>query len=181
MYTELPELEFDNIKLRPITLNDTELIVRWRNNPNVQKFFIYQEKFTKECHEKWFKEKVVTGNVVQYIIEVLDQNTTYIPIGSVYYRDINHDFKSAEFGIFIGEDICRGKGIGSRVCKEFTNFGHRSLGFHRIFLRVLSNNLQGYKSYKKAGYRVEGVFLDMVKISEKYEDVIFMSSIDNDL
>lgn len=181
MYSELPELVFDNVKLRPITLNDTDLIVNWRNNPKVKQFFIYQDEFTKETHERWFYEKIINGDVVQYIIEILEQGKSCIPIGSVYYRDINVDFKSAEFGIFIGEDIHRGKGIGTRVCKEFTEFGHKTLGFHRIFLRVLSKNLQAYKAYKKVGYRVEGVFSDMVKISEKYEDVIFMSSFDNSL
>lgn len=33
----------DGIILRLITMEDTELIVKWRNNPQVQKNFIFRE------------------------------------------------------------------------------------------------------------------------------------------
>ena len=58
----------NNIYLKPIDEKDTDLIIKWRNNSKVRKNFIFQEKLTKEIHEKWLKDKVFTGNVVQFII-----------------------------------------------------------------------------------------------------------------
>ena len=45
------------------------------------------------------------------------------PVGSVYYRDIDNHNRSAEYGIFIGEESARGKGLGTETARLFTQFG----------------------------------------------------------
>lgn len=161
-----------NVTLRPITLADTDLIVRWRNNPAVRQNFIFRDTFTPEMHRNWMNTKVAGGEVVQYIIE---EAASGRPVGSVYYRDIDRGNSSAEYGIFIGEDDARGKGYGSETARLFTAFGIRALGLHRISLRVLSGNDQAYKSYEHAGFQREGVARDMVFLDGAYRDVIFMA------
>ena len=42
------------VSLREMTLDDTGLIVKWRNNPRVRDNFIFRETFTNEMHEAWF-------------------------------------------------------------------------------------------------------------------------------
>ena len=165
----------EKVVLRPIEMGDTEKIVRWRNNPKVKNNFIFRDTFTNEMHEAWMNNKVVSGEVIQYIIEEKD---TGKPVGSVYFRDINVKYKSAEYGIFIGEDDARGKGIGTEATKLFVDFGLKKIGLHRISLRVLSENKQAYSSYKSAGFKEEGLFRDMVRLDGKYCDVIFMSVLD---
>ena len=56
------------IYLRPMTWEDTDNIVAWRNSDAVRKNFIYQELFTRESHENWIRTMVETGKVVQTII-----------------------------------------------------------------------------------------------------------------
>lgn len=167
----------EKVILRPITMDDTESIVKWRNNPSVQKNFIFREQFTYEMHKHWMETKVKDGEVVQYIIISADDNS---PVGSVYYRDIDMHNKSAEFGIFIGEDSARGKGIGTEATTLFTRYGLEDLGFHRISLRVLDGNDGAYRAYEKSGFVKEGVFRDMVYLDGKYRDVIFMAVLSSD-
>lgn len=167
-----------SIRLRKITANDTDLIVCWRNRDFVCKNFIYRGKFTSEVHNRWLQEQVNTGHVIQFIIEY-DINQEYIPVGSVYLRDIDYENSCAEFGIFIGEDSALGKGIGSESAKLILDFAHNQLGLHRIFLRLVAENIAAYKAYRKAGFITEGVFRDMKKIDGKYVDIMFMSSIRN--
>lgn len=168
----LPVIESERIILRPITMEDTDHIVEWRNNPDVRRNFIYRGAFDYGTHAEWMKSRVETGDVIQYIIE---EKPGRRPIGSVYYRDISKANNSAEFGIFIGEDDARDKGYGRETTKEFINFGLHDLGFHRIMLRLLSGNDAAYKSYLDAGFRQEGVFRDMVYLDGEYRDVIFMA------
>ena len=118
--------------------------------------------------------KVAAGEVIQYIIELAD---THQPVGSVYFRDIDPQNNSAEYGIFIGEDAARGKGIGTETAKIFTDFGFEILNLHRISLRVLDGNDSAYNTYEKAGFKVEGVFTDMVMLDGHYRNVIFMAKI----
>lgn len=172
MFDQLPIIEGQKVCLRPITMSDTVSIVTWRNNDNVRKHFIFQEPFTAEMHEKWMTSKVQTGEVVQYIIE---DKITHQPVGSVYLRDIDLRHKSAEYGIFIGEDSARGKGFGSETASLFSQFGLNTLGLHRIFLRVFSENKGAIKSYEKAGFIIEGVAREMVYLNERYHDIVFMA------
>ncbi len=162
----------NKVVLRPITLKDTSNIVKWRNNPSVKKNFIFRETFTAEIHNNWINTQVKSGKVVQYIILEKSTNT---PVGSVYFRDVDKVNNSAEFGIFIGEDSARGKGLGGEATKLFVNFGFNNLNLHRISLRLLKGNDVAYKAYAAAGFKKEGVFKDMVFLDGKYCDIIFMS------
>lgn len=176
-YTELPIIEGKNVSLRPITFEDTGDIVRWRNDPEVWHRFLFREPFTAEMHEKWLKEKVMTGKVVQYII--VDHETGN-SAGSVYFRDIDEINESAEYGIFIGEAHARYRGIGTETARIFTNFGFHVMGLHRIFLKVLSSNEIARRSYEKAGFRTEGIFRDYVKLDGEFTDVVLMAKLDEE-
>lgn len=114
----LPVLEGAAVRLRPIADADTDLIVKWRNTPSVVQNFIFRQTFTPEMHRSWLATKVATGQVVQYII--IDKADDK-PVGSVYYRDIDGHNRSAEYGIFIGEESARGKGLGTETAKIFTD------------------------------------------------------------
>lgn len=166
---ELPLIENDTILLRPITLEDTDNIIRWRNSPEVSKNFIFRDTLTREMHMSWLNENVFTGKCIQYIIEEKHSN---IAIGSVYFRDVNFEMNSAEFGIFIGEDAYRGKGIGSNVTNLFKNFGFQTLKLKKIFLRVIGENIRAYKSYVKAGFVFE--HYESININGKEEIINFM-------
>ena len=167
----LPVLEGAAVRLRPIADADTDLIVKWRNTPSVVQNFIFRQTFTPEMHRSWLATKVATGQVVQYII--IDKADDK-PVGSVYYRDIDNHNRSAEYGIFIGEESARGKGLGTETAKFFTDFGFAELQLHRISLRVLAENTAA-RSYEKAGFVQEGIFRDMELLDGQYRDVVFMA------
>lgn len=167
----------NKVLLRPITLQDTPLIVKWRNNPAVKQNFIFRQTFTEEMHNKWMRDKVASGEVVQYIIE---DRTSGMPVGSVYMRDVDLANQSAEYGIFIGEDDARGKGLGSETARLFLDYAFNVMNLHRVSLRVLSGNYGAERSYEKAGFKREGVFRDMVILDGEYRDVIFMAALADD-
>lgn len=154
-----------------MTVEDTDRIVGWRNNPRVRKNFIYQKPFTREGHLKWIRDKVETGEVIQFII---CEKETDRPVGSVYFRDISEEHHKAEYGIFIGEDDAVGKGIGSETCRLACGYGFREENWHKIILRALSDNKAAIRSYEKAGFVQEAYLRDEVCIDGIYRDVILM-------
>ena len=164
-------MELDEVILRPITLKDTDNIVRWRNKESVRNHFVYQEPFTKSSHEKWMKEMVETGRVSQFIIHTKRRNQD---IGSVFLRDICPIHQKAEFGIFIGEDSARGKGYGTLAAKKILQFGFQELKLHKIFLRVFADNEPAIASYKKNGFVVEGLMKDDVMVNGAFRNMAFM-------
>ena len=160
------------IYLRPITWEGTELILKWRNADSVRKHFIYQEPFTREGHENWIRTMIDTGRAVQMILCSLTEDR---PIGSVYIRDIDRVHNKAEYGIFIGEDTLRGRGIGTAAARLMLQYCFEEEGLHRIYLRALSDNLQAIRSYEKAGFEREACLRDDVRIEGEYRDIIWMA------
>lgn len=164
-----------SIKLRDIKLEDTENILKWKNDKNVKKNFCIQEDLTREVHLNWYYNKILTGNVKQFII--FDEENQ-LDVGSTYLRDIDLKNKKAEFGIFIGEDCARGKGIGTKSAELTIKYAFEQLKLHKVFLRVFSNNIAGIKAYEKAGFTYEGTAKDDILVNNTYfQDIIFMSII----
>lgn len=159
------------VLIRPITEADTGKILKWRNDPSVMEHFIYRTALTAEMHLNWYYNRVQTGEVAQFIIIDID---TGEEVGSAYLRDIDTANKKCEFGIFIGEVLCRGKGIGSVAATLALKYAFEELGLNRVFLRVFADNTQAIKSYENAGFRYEGTFREDVIIDGVGYDMTFM-------
>ena len=158
----------NEVTIRPITYDDTENIVRWRNAEYVNSRFIDRRMFTKESHEAWLKNYVETGKVAQFIILLNGE-----PVGSVYLRDIDLNKKEAEYGIFIGEESARGKGVGTKSAKLILKYAFEELGLEKIFLRVLKDNPGAVRSYEKAGFK-KNDRTEILNINGEMCEVIFM-------
>ena len=147
------------IYIRNITDEDTDNIIKWRNSDSVRNNFIYKELFTRESHTRWLENYVYTGKVVQMIIVLKEGD---LPVGSVYIRDIDMEKGEGEYGIFIGEESARGKGVGSAACKLMCEYAKEEIGLHKLFLRVYEDNIGAVKSYQNGGFEVDDSREDVI-------------------
>lgn len=164
----------NDIYLRLMTEEDTDTIVAWRNEDFVRENFIYQKPFTREGHLAWIRTQIEPGHVVQFMICKKEDD---LPVGSVYFRDIDREHRKAEYGIFIGVKEALGHGIGTQAAELALWYAFEELGLHKVMLRVLATNLRAKRSYEKAGFVEEGRFCDDVYINGQFQDVIFMGMI----
>ena len=113
-----------------------------------------------------------TGKVIQFII--CEKDNEGRPVGSVYLRDIDREKKSAEYGVFIGEDDAQGKGYGNEAAILMTEFAQNVMALKQLILRVFTYNVSAIKSYENAGFeRID--FLPSVECSDGYKgDMILM-------
>ncbi len=169
-------LEGKDIYLRPMTEEDTDLIVKWRNEEFVRENFIYQKPFTREGHLHWMETMVKTGKVVQFMICTKKDE----PVGSVYLRDIDENRHKAEYGIFIGEKEALSKGYGTDAAKLMIRYSFEELKLHKLMLRVLAGNERARKSYENAGFIQEAYLKDEVYLKDGYRDVILMAVLNPD-
>ncbi len=148
-------MDIGNITLRKITYADTDMIVRWRNSEAVRCNFFYREEFSAETHLRWMETKVKSGEVVQYIIEVDGR-----PVGSTYFRDIDRGRASAEYGVFIGEDV-RGRGIGTEALKLTLDKAVGELGLRHIIARAIEGNDASINCFLHAGFTIDSTIPDV--------------------
>ena len=165
----------EQIYLRPITADDTELAVRWRNKPTVVENFIYRKPLSRADHEKWLAEKVFRGLVHQFVICT---NEDDLPLGSVYLQNFEEGHKRAESGVYLGEDHAYGKGIGTEAVKLMAEYACGTLGLHKLSARVLAYNKASRRLHEKAGYVQEAYLKDELFLDGRYEDLILFGCID---
>ena len=168
----MTEIKSEKVTLRAMTEKDTANVVKWRNCPSVVENFIFRTPLTEEAHLNWYRNKVQKGEVAQFIIVDNDGGKD---VGSVYLRDIDNDNRKCEYGIFIGEESCRGKGLGTAAAKLILNYAFDELKMNRVFLRVFAKNTAAINSYKHAGFKTEGVFKQDVIIDGVAYDMVFMA------
>ncbi|HJA91857.1 MAG TPA: GNAT family N-acetyltransferase [Candidatus Eisenbergiella merdipullorum] len=166
-------IELGPVYFRPITLEDTDRIIRWRNSDRVRKNFIYQEPFTRQGHLNWMETKVASGEVVQFI---LCETKGDRAVGSVYIRDIDRKNRKGEYGIFIGEADAAGKGYGTLAAKGAIAYAGDILHLHKLFLRVFADNAAALRSYEKAGFVREAILKDEIRNGDgSWRDLILMA------
>lgn len=164
-----------NIYLRPITIDDTELVLKWRNSKKVVENFIYRQPVTRQDHIKWLENKVDKGLVYQFIVCDLDSD---MPVGVVYLQNFEEENKKAESGIFLGEVY--GKGIGTQAYKLLLDYAFNELGMHKVVARVLAGNTASVRLHEKSGYKQEAYLRDELFLDGKYEDLILFGAINKD-
>ncbi len=165
-------LEGEKVFLTPMQLDDAEDFVRWRNSDLIKSKFIYRKDITVEQQRQWISTKVLTDEVVQFVIWDKQDNKK---IGSVYLQHIDKENKKCEFGILIGEEAYLGGGRGTEANNLICEYGFNQMDMHKIYLRVLAENIPARRSYTRAGFTEEYKSHDDVWVEGQPEDVVFMS------
>lgn len=160
----------EKIYLRPIEEKDSELIVKWRNQENVRRYFFYQKDFTLEGQKQWYETKVKTGEVYQFIVCDAENEK---PIGCTYIQGFNEDRTAAESGIFIGENEVRGRGVGKEALALTAKFAFDELGLEKLNARAFEGNKASVNAHLGTGYRItDSIEQEIIPSKELVETVL---------
>ncbi len=167
----------EHIYLRPITQADTELVLRWRNAPEVVENFLYRKEITAQEHQSWLENKVFTGQVHQFIIMDAADDT---PLGSVYLQNFDEENNKAEWGLFLDGDKTRGRGVGTEVGNLIWDYAFDTLKLHKLHSRVLARNKPCVRMNEKLGFPQEAYLRDELLLDGSYEDLILYGALKGD-
>lgn len=144
------------VLLREVTdLKDCELILAWRNNPEIYKGLYTQAKehrpLSWEEHYDWCQSP--DRSIWQiFIIQVNDYATTR-DVG--YFNVAQLDHWRPEIGYVIGEPLLHGKGICTQAVKLGLEW-IKKRGKLKVHTSVLKNNLAGIRVLEKCGFNKIG-------------------------
>ncbi len=160
------------IGIRPIQVSDAIDIVRWRNDENVRNNLFSQEELTIEQHMKWMENVIKTKKAYQFIIEETEGSTVK-KIGTTFLKNIDHQNKKAEYGIFIGDKDSRGNGYGTLATKKTLEFGFETLGLNRIYSSILETNEASVTALTRGGMKQEGLLReDYIRDNKTFHVII---------
>ena len=166
-------LRGQQIYLRPITAEDTELAVRWRNQPSVVVNFLYRKPITRKEHENWLANKVMKGLVHPFIV---CRNEDDKPLGSAYLQNFDDESRRAEWGIYLGDEQAYGKGVGTEAGHLLLDYAFNTLGLHKVVSRVLARNTASARMSEKVGSIQEAYLRDEYFLDGQYEDLILFGT-----
>ena len=166
----------EKIYLSPRSVDDAEKFAKWLNNYEIAK---YLNQFTKTITvegEKDYLSKVSTNS---YDFAIVDKETDEL-IGSISLMSINNISRTAELGIFIGEEDHLSRGYGSEAINLLLNFGFNHTNLNNIMLKAIGFNKRALKAYEKCGFKVFGTWPKADFVNGEYHDLVYMYILKDD-
>tara|TARA_R110001583_G_scaffold158335_2_gene310307 strand:- start:137 stop:661 length:525 start_codon:yes stop_codon:yes gene_type:complete len=155
------------IKLTKVEKENIEQLRKWRNNPELRKYFREYRLINKENQQKWY-ESTVLNDSTSYNFEIRDEISNKL-IGHCGLHYVNWISRTAEFGIYIGDNDYRNGGYGSDALRTLIKYGFEDLNLNKIWCEVYDNN-KALEMYKHIGFVYEGKLRQNYYNEGKYWD-----------
>ncbi|MGC9457315.1 MAG: UDP-4-amino-4,6-dideoxy-N-acetyl-beta-L-altrosamine N-acetyltransferase [Halothiobacillaceae bacterium] len=153
--------------LIPLTTPEQrDLILPWRNAPEVRRAMYTHHAITPEEHRAWFGHMQADPTRRWYLY--LDAGDE--PAGVVYFTDIEPEGGTAFWGFYARPEAP--PGIGMRMEYAALEHAFNELGLHKLNCEVLATNTAVVNLHKKCGFTREGVFREQHFDGEQHVDII---------
>ena len=139
--------------LTALNKSSLEQLRAWRNDPSLRKYFREYKEISDAMQENWYNNRVLNNNN-QVDFEIHDLETKSL-IGHCSLNYISWTNRTAEFGIYIGDEKFRGGGYGSDSLRVLMDYAFKTLNLNRVWCEVFSNN-SSIDVYRKIGFVDEG-------------------------
>lgn len=169
----------NKVKLCALNESDSSKILEWINNPELKKMIGTVFPISNLEHKIWF-EKKITNNNYERIFGIKEFRGESL-IGIIGLKNIDYVNSNAELYIYLGEEESKGRGLGKDAITTLIKFAFEEMNLHRLYLEVFSYNLPAQSSYKKSGFKVEGILKESLYREGKYHDKVIMGIIKNSL
>lgn len=164
----------EKVILRPISFEDWEKTVKWRNDLEIKTSTMsHPFPITSEQEQEWYKRKLnsLDNSTIIFTIITASHNET---IGFIHLNEINWLNRNCYFGIVIGDRDSWGKGYGKEAVGLIIEYGFKNLNLHKIYCYVLEDH-PALKTYLSLGANSEGLLKNHAFIQGRYENVCVLA------
>jgi aminoglycoside 6'-N-acetyltransferase len=137
------------ITFRDMNLEDLELMITWRNEEEVKKYygnpsFNYSHEYVINKYKpRILKQEKKNPNIIEFNNESIGYLQFYIL-----------DDGAGSFDLFIGSSKHRDRGLGTIITKKLIAKIKESYEIDLIKIKVNSNNHRAIRCYEKCGFRM---------------------------
>jgi UDP-4-amino-4,6-dideoxy-N-acetyl-beta-L-altrosamine N-acetyltransferase len=157
------------IEMRDVRPNDAELLLGWRNLPEVRAYMYSDHVIGEEEHRAWFA-RAMEDEARRYWIIMLDGED--VGLANVY--DIDRRHSRAVWAFYLASANVRGRGVGSVV--EYRVLAHvfDEMGLNRLLCEVLASNPAVVGMHERFGFTQEGVLREHICKEDGPVDVVVL-------
>jgi RimJ/RimL family protein N-acetyltransferase len=164
-----PKIVGDRIYLSPISLQDIERYTAWLNDLSTTRFLTLASAQVTLQGEG----EAIAALAKKQSYAIVEKGSDEL-LGNCGLFEIDPVHRSAEVGIFLGDDLRRGGGYGTEALKLLCDYGFNILNLRSINLRTYSYNARAMASYAKVGFKEAGRLRKAHFYAGEYHDVIIM-------
>lgn len=172
-----------DIFIRPATLDDGHLIVKWRNSPSVSMHCFNRNPVTLESNEEFYHRYVETGSYQQYIVERFDDFTGVVryPIATIYLKDIDKHNKRCQLCIFTSNDEEWNTESQQIAIRKLLYIAFEELDMHKVYSYVFSKFDDERELLENSGFKKEALLKkEAIGSDGSYYDVYRMTICDDE-
>lgn len=144
------------MNLRPVTFDDAELLLAWRNDPDALKNSSNTLPVSEQSHNVWMNTVMMNSDIYVYIAEI-----DGAPVGQGRieraWKAISKKMDSALLGYSIDKHY-RQKGYGTELCSLLVNLATKHHGYAQTLCRIKRTNMCSVKVAIAAGVHVVEFF-----------------------
>ena len=162
------------LQIRPVKVEDLEAIHLYACNPNVKKYIGWQLKASLEDTNSLIQtmlDREVAGTHAYASLVEIESN---LVVGTLMIFGADWSAGHCEIGYVLSEAVWN-KGYGTEIVKSLIEDAVDTLGFRKVFARVISANVGSIRVLEKNGFTVEAVLKDYYFINNELCDCIFLS------
>lgn len=141
-------IEISQCHVRAVQRGDLEMILEWRNHPDIRPYMRQQHRISLPEHQAWFSR---VSQDLQHHLLIVEENN--LPLGFVQFTEVDEN-GTAEWGFY--KSPAAPKGSGSRLCNAALNYAFNDLKLKKIVGKVLRSNARSAAFHLKLGFVGKG-------------------------
>ncbi|RPI14598.1 MAG: N-acetyltransferase [Ignavibacteriae bacterium] len=170
LFKNLPILETERIRLRPLSIRDASQVFEYACEPEVARFVTWEHhrSLSDSMHFLRLITQQYKNNIPSPWGIVYKEENKLIGTGGYHLWQKEH--ARAEFGYAISANYWN-KGLMTEVLKEMIRFGFNVMELNRIEAKCYPENIASEKVMLKCGLKFEGISRECVFIKGKFRDL----------
>lgn len=160
----MPESSPMSPQIRHMVHADLEMVLAWRNHPDVRRNMVTHHEITPDEHQRWFERFLPDPKKHLLIFEVNQQ-----PLGFVNFSETCNG-GIADWGFYVAPYAP--KGSGRQLGRAALNYAFTQVKFHKVNGQALAYNQRSIQFHQSQGFRQEGILRDQHFDGERFHNVI---------
>jgi UDP-4-amino-4,6-dideoxy-N-acetyl-beta-L-altrosamine N-acetyltransferase len=145
------------MRLRPISLDDADQLLRWRNSPEVARWMFDARPISPSDHIAWLQARLDSPGDRYWIIESDGRD-----VGLVHLDDVESADGTASWGLYIGDPSARGRGVATAALTRVLEIAFDELHLSKVRAEVLESNAPSLALHERLGFTRAGEERDRI-------------------
>jgi UDP-4-amino-4,6-dideoxy-N-acetyl-beta-L-altrosamine N-acetyltransferase len=151
-------------RIRRMTMDDLDLVLSWRNHPDVRRYMFTQREITRTEHQIWFEQASKNPHKHLLIFEADSISQGFVQLTQFGCGSV------AEWGFYASPDAP--KGTGRRMGKTALRYSFEQIGLHKLCGQALACNEPSILFHRALGFEQEGLLRDQYHDGQRFHNVV---------